>query len=221
MTTQSRTPSTHIGDVATLMADDRACPHRIWHISRHSTPMRTGHPIDADPAHASLVRHLAVELEREHREVYPALRNAFEATGSRSGARVKGRPDIITHNPDGEVTIYHVSNREPTAEDVHRVMLYMYLLPRSNHGRWRGSSPAGCVLQPDGTERRVEADEVDETFVERVAIVMRQIASDEPAEHRPSRSECGRCSLSSEECSKRIEVDDRPPDLPGQGFDTC
>ena len=127
----------------------------------HATRSNVRTTIDADPAHASLVRRLATDLEQGGvSRVYPALRNAFEASGSRSGARVKGRPDIITRNSDGDVTVYDVLDGEPTPEDVQRVMLYMYLLPRSNHGRWRGSRPEGSVLHPDGSERRIEANEV-------------------------------------------------------------
>ena len=86
-----------------------------------------------------------------------------------------------------------------------RVKLTMYLLPRSNHGRWRRSVPSGCVLRPDGTEHRIDADEIDGEFAERVAGVMRQLASPEPAVRVPGASECGRCVLTSSECAERIE----------------
>ena len=64
--------------------------------------------------------------------------------------------------------MYDVRDREPTAEDVLRVKLTMYLLPRSNHGRWRRSVPSGCVLRADGSERHIDAGEIDGEFVERV-----------------------------------------------------
>ena len=104
--------------------------------------------------------------------------------------------------------------RDGERADAHdlRVRLYMYLLPRSNQGRWRGSSPAGSIVYPDGTERRIEADEIDEEFSERLAAVMRQIASDEPAAYRRSAKECGRCPLTSEHCSERVESGPGPSD---------
>ena len=205
MTTQRRTPSIRVGDVAGLMASVDACPHRVWHTGRHSSLLRTGQPIEAEPAQGSVVRRLAAALERDHLEVYPSLRNGFEVTGSRSGARLKGRPDIITRDTDGSVTVYDVRDREPTARDVLRVKLAMYLLPRSNHGRWRGSAPSGCVLRPDGTEHRIDAGEIDQEFVERVAVVMRQLVSPEPATRVPGASECGMCPLTNSECAERIE----------------
>ena len=205
MTTQRRTPSIRVEDVVGLMADEQACPHRVWHTGRHSSPLQTGQQIEAEPAQASVVRRLAADLDGPDIEVYPSLRNGFEATGSRSGARLKGRPDIITRNQNGEVTVYDVRDREPTAEDILCVKLTLYLLPRSNHGRWRRSVPPGCVLRADGTEHRIDAGEIAGEFVERVAVVMRQLASPEPAVRVPGVSECGRCVLTSSECAERIE----------------
>ena len=212
MTTQRRTPSIRVDDVAGLMANSDMCPHRVWHTGRHPSSLRTGQPIEVEPSHASVVRRMAADLEGPGIEVYPSLRNGFETTGSRSGARLRGRPDIITRNQDGEVTVYDVRDREPIAEDILRVKLTMYLLPRSNHGRWRGSAPFGRVLRSDGTEHRIDAGEVDEEFVERVAGVMRQLASPEPAVRVPSASECGRCPLTSSECSERVETGTRSTD---------
>lgn len=221
MTTEKKTPSTRVSDVARLMAYDRSCVHRTWFLSRYSSSIRAnenGHdPIDRDPRHTSLIRKTAARLEENGDEVYPALRNAFEARGSMSGARVTGRPDLIARGSDGTVTVYDFMDGEPSEANELQVRLYMYLLPRSNHGRWRGSRPVGCVLYADGTERRVEADEVDEEFVERVADVMRQIASDEPARYVPSAEECGRCLLTSSECSMRIEAGPELPDSAGLG----
>ena len=206
LTTQSNVSTTHVQDLARLMATDGMCPHRVWHTSRHPGPMRTSTATDADPAHASRVRKLAGDLEDEVAEVYPALRNAFEVSGSRSGARLKGRPDIIIRDSDGLVTVYDVQEHEPDPADELVVKLCMFLLPRSNNGRWRGSQPSGCVLYPDGSGKHIEADEIDAGFIESVAVAMRQLASDEPAPRVPSAAECGRCPLTAEECSDRVEM---------------
>ena len=40
---------------------------------------------------------------------------------------------------------------------------------------------------------------------------MRQIVSDQPARYVPSAQECGRCVLTGEECSERIEAGSGPP----------
>ena len=221
MTTEKKIPSTRVSDVARLMATDSSCSHSIWFLSRHSGALRTnenGHdPIERDPRRTSLIRKTAADLVERGHDVYPSLRNAFEARGSRSGARLKGRPDLIVRGTDGTVTVYDVREGEHCEADELQVRLYMYLLPRSNHGLWRGKTPAGCVLYTDGTVRQVEADEVDDEFVDRVAAMMRQIAADEPARHRPSAEECGGCVLASSDCSKRVETVPGAPGNAGLG----
>ena len=119
--------------------------------------------------------------------------------------------------------MYDVREGEPNEADELQVRLYMYLLPRSNHGLWRGARPDGCVLYEDGTERRIAADEIDDEFRERVAGVMRQIVSDEPARHVPSTGECGRCVLTSDDCSERLDVESGSPggDRPGGLLTSC
>ena len=210
MTIERKIPSTRVSDVARLMADSSSCVHSVWFLSRYAGSLRlhenTHEPIDRDPRRTSLICNTAAGLEEQGHRVYPALRNAFESSGSRSGARLKGRPDLIGRNADGVVTVYDV--REGDHGEAHelQVRLHMYLLPRSNHGLWRRSRPAGRVLYVDGSERRIEAHEIDDEFVERVAGVMRQIASDEPAGYSPSAEECGRCPLTAEHCSERVET---------------
>ena len=213
MNTNERIPSTRVSDVARLMADETSCAHSVWYMSRYSGSLRTYEhgqdPIDRDPRRTSRIRETAAALDERGHEVHPSLRNHFEARGSRSGARVSGRPDLIACGPDGDVTVYDVRDGAPAVADDLEVRLHMYLLPRANLGRWRGSRPSGCILHADGTERRIAADEIDDEFVERVAVVMRQIAADEPAPHSPGPLECGRCPLTSEHCSERVEVEPR------------
>ena len=143
MDTNGKTPSTSVNDVARLMAIDNSCPHSVWFLSRYSRSLRTGanghDPIDRDPRRISLIRKTAAGLEEQGHKVYPSLRNAFEASGSRSGARLKGRPDLIVRGTNGTVTVYDVREGEPSEADALQVRLYMYLLPRSNHGLWCGS----------------------------------------------------------------------------------
>ena len=208
MTGDRITPSTHVDDIARLLTDEGSCPHSVWSGSRYGGPgravVRVRDPSDGSDGHSSVVRETAGRLEKRGDDVFPAFRNGFEATGSVSGARIVGRPDIIARHADGRVTVYDLGTGEPGDEDEVRVKLCMYLLPRSNQGRWRGSRMDGCVLYADGTERRIGADEVDDRFKGMVADVMRQIGSDGPARYAPSVRECGRCVLTGDECSERI-----------------
>ena len=209
------------------MADDASCARSVWYTSRlsgfgRSRENGTG-AADGYAGRSPRVREIFARLEERGDEVFLEIRNGFEARGSRSGSRVAGRPDIIARSPDSKITVYGVNTGESDAADIVRVKLFMYLLPRSNHGRWRGTTPAGCVLYVDGTERRVKADEIDEEFREKVADVMRHIVSDEPARYVPSASECGRCMLTAEDCSEGVEAGSRSPDgdRPGGPSSTC
>lgn len=217
----TRIPSTRVPEVARLMDDEAACAHRVWYLSRHSGSLRTYEhgqdPIDRDPRRTQLIRKTAMGLDERGYEAHPSLRNHFEARGSRRGTRVSGRPDLIARDPDGNVVVYDVREEEPSEGDDVQVRLYMYLLPRANLGRWRGSRPAGCVLYVDGGESRIEADEIDDAFVERIAAVMRQIASEEPAEYNPSVTECGPCTLTGDECPRRIDPHAGRPGMPFTG----
>ena len=205
MTGDRITPSTHVDDIARLLTDEGSCPHSVWSGSRYGSPGRAVVRVrDPSDGHSSVARETAGRLEKSGDDVFLEFRNGFEATGSVSGARIVGRPDIIARHADGRVTVYDVRKGEPEAGDEVRVKLCMYLLPRSNQGRWRGSGMDGCVLYADGTERRIGADDIDDRFKGMVADVMRQIGSDRPARYAPSVRECGRCVLTGDECSERI-----------------
>ena len=82
------------------------------------------------------------------------------------------------------------------------------------------SLSSGGIHQVLSPGRRIAADEIADEFRKRVAGMMRQIASDEPARHVPSTGECARCVLTADDCSERLVVEsgspggDRPDGLP-------
>ena len=114
------TPSTHVDDIARLLSDDSSCTHSVWSGSRYGGPgravVRVRDPSDGSDGHSSVVRETAGRLEKRGDDVFPAFRNGFEATGSVSGARIVGRPDIIARHADGSVTVYDLGTGEPGAE---------------------------------------------------------------------------------------------------------
>ena len=85
-----------------------------------------------------------------------------------------------------------------------RVKLCMYLVPRSNQVRWRGSRMDGRVLYADGAERWIGSDDIDDRLKEMVADVMWRGTSDEPAPYAPSIRECGRCELTAGNCREHM-----------------
>ena len=157
MTIRKKRPSTHASGLAKLLAADNSCLFPVWFRSWHRDYETTGDGSDQadwNVRRSLVVRETAARLEQRGDDVYLELRNGFEATGSRSGGRIVGRPDIIVRHTDGSVTVYDVRSGELGATDEVLGKLYMYLLPRSNHGLWRRARPDGCVLYDDGTERR-------------------------------------------------------------------
>ena len=197
MTRRKVRTSTHVSSLARLLAGDTSCLFSVWFRSWHRDYETTGNGSDQadwNSRRSSLVRETSARLEQRGDDVYLELRNGFEATGSRSGARIVGRPGIIVRHADGSVTVYDVRSGEPGATEEALVKLHMYLLPRSNHGLWRRARPGGCMLYDDGTKRRITAAEIDDEFRERVAEVMRQIASaSPPGTYRARRSAAGVC----------------------------
>ena len=175
-------PSTQVEEIARLLCDDGACPHSVWFRSRYGSSRRRmkrrSCHAGGNDVHTKVVQVAADRLEERGDDVFPKFRNGFKATGSVSGARIAGRPEIVAHHVDGSVTVYVSRSGEPEAADDVRDKLCMYLLPRSNQGRWRGSKMDGCVLYGDGTDRRIGADEIDDGFREMFTDVMRQVTSD-------------------------------------------
>ena len=114
-------PSTNVSDIARLLSDDSACPHRVWFSSRYGTHRRAvGHkrgPADENSGHTLVVDETADRLEQRGDDVFPQFRNGFEATGSVSGTRIAGRPEIVVRHADGGVAVYVARTGEPEAVD--------------------------------------------------------------------------------------------------------
>ena len=134
---------------------------------------------------------LVEELEERGCEIFIERQNSFKVESARSGVVVGGTPDIIAVHPDRTVTIYDAKTGRESASHIVQVQLYMYLLPKAQGGRWKGSRFEG----------------VDDAFVSRLAEFMRKMTSDMPPRRVPSLAECGWCELTSADCPDRIEPD--------------
>ena len=164
---------------------------------------------------------LADRLERQGDSVHMKMQNWFEVRSSITGSIVIGKPDITGRDPDGAATVNDIKTGRPRAADEIQVKLYMYLLPVSNHGRWRRARMDGCVAYADGREVRRGADAIDEEFKGQVAGFMRRVVSEEPGRHVPSERECGWCELTAADCCERIETSSRESARPGDTLHSC
>ena len=224
MTRRLGRPSTHVSGLAKLIAGDNSCLFSIWFKSWHRDyeTSRDGSGLaEWNARHTSAVHELADRLERQGDSVHMEMQNWFEVRSSITGSIVIGKPDIIGRGPDGAATVYDVKTGRPRAADEIQVKLYMYLLPVSNHGRWRRARMDGCVVYADGTEVPIGADAIDDEFKGQVAGIMRRIVSEEPARHVPSERECGWCELTAADCSERIEADSPENARPRDTLHSC
>ena len=111
---------------------------------------------------------------------------------------------MIAVHPDGRVVIYDVKTGQESASHTAQVQLYMYLIPRAQDDRWRGTTFEGAVVYP-GREVPVAADSVDEDFVSRVTEFIRKMTSPLPARRVPSLSECNWCDIARPDCPDRMD----------------
>ena len=209
MTKQREKPTTHVSGLAKLIAGDNSCIFSLWFKSWHHSYQqarmdRTG-LAEWNARHAHVVRESADRLEQNGSNVFLETQNWFEVRSSRSGSPIIGKPDIIAQDHDGNITVYDVKTGQPRSSDEIQVKLYMLLLPRSNHGRWKGKTMNGCVLYGDGTEVAISAGAIDDEFQEHVAALMRRIVADEPPRKVPSERECAWCVVSSNDCPERVD----------------
>ena len=84
----------------------------------------------------------------------------------------------------------------------------MYLVPRAKNSRWSGTTFDGGLVYPDGRERPIPADSVDDAFVKRVGEFMCRMLADTPARRVPSAVECRFCDIGGADCPDRIEWED-------------
>ena len=209
MATRRDTPRTQITGLSKLMAGDNACLFRPWFKSWHHSYKRLsggGEGLATWQARHSLAVHeLADRLEREGCEVFIEDQNWFDTRSSASGSILTGKPDVIALHPDGSATVYDVKTGQPRPSDEIQVKLYVLLLPRSDHSRWKGVSMDGAVVYSNGTDVRVGAGDITAEFREQVAAFMTRIVAHGPARAVPSARECNWCELSREYCPERIE----------------
>ena len=159
-------------------------------------------------AHTDLLNEFADRLQARGCELFIERQNEFRAESSSSGMVIHGRPDIIAVDPDGRATIYDVKTGRESDSHVAQVQLYMYLVPRATNGDWSGTTFDGGLVYPDGRERPIPADSVDDAFMNRVGEFMCRMLADTPARRVPSAVECRFCDIGSADCAERIEVEE-------------
>ena len=207
MTAPRNSPYMYVTWPTKYLTGDMCCLWACWFKTHHQGNEKAPGDFDLvrwQAEHTVLVNSLVNRLERHGCKVWIEHQNSFRVESRRSGLTVSGRPDLITKHPDDRTVIYDAKTGRQSTSHLLQVQLYMYLLPRSQDPRWRGTRFWGAVVYPDGTENRIPPESIDTGFIERLADFMQKMASDMPPRRVPSAFECGRCELTGADCPERI-----------------
>lgn len=194
--------------ISRYLVGDKSCLWACWFKGNYQGYDKI--PSDFDSArwnmeHTDLLNELVAELEERGCELFIERQNSLRVESPRSGAVIGGKPDLIAVFPDGRTVVYDVKTGQESASHIVQVQLYMYLLPRSDLARWRGTIFEGAVVYKNGRQVDVPADSIDDAFVVRVANFMHKITSDMPPRRVASLAECGFCELTSGDCPDRLD----------------
>ncbi len=208
MTRPRPNPYMYVTWIARPLVGEKNCLWAPWYKASYQGFERVLSTFDSarwNMEHTDLLNEFADQLQARGCELFIERQNEFKAESPNSGMVIHGRPDIIAVDPEGRATIYDVKTGQESDSHVAQVQLYMYLVPRANNARWHGTTFDGGLVYPDGREKLIPSDSVDNAFVNRVAEFMRRMVSDTPARRVPSAPECGWCDIGRADCPERVE----------------
>ena len=193
--------------IARLLAGESHCEWAGWFRAHYQDWERP--PSDFDQSkwmmdHTDLVNQARESREKLGYTVYTENQNAFRLRGAT--ATLAGKPDLIAVKGGDAVIIDAKTGRPNPAHSV-QVLIYQYAVPRAVE-RYRGMNTKGHVIYPDSNVR-IPASGVDGKFVERMGLLIRRIAAENPARRVPSASECKFCDITAADCPERVEDEGR------------
>ena len=187
-----------------LLTGENSCEWAVWFKAHHRDWTRQ--PSDFDQAqwlldHTALVNERIGNWEVGGFEVDVERQNSFVLRGK--SATLAGRPDIIAYRDD-QAVIVDAKTGHDSPSHIAQVMIYLYAVPKSLE-QYRNAKLRGQVTYRDHTVR-VEADDVNEKFVQNLGSLIRRIASDKPARRVPSLQECRFCGITANDCPVRVDM---------------
>ena len=210
MTIPRPSPYLYATWIPRYLVGDKSCLWACWFKANFRDYAKM--PSDFDSArwnmeHTDLMNKLIADLEEQGCQVYIESQNSFRVESSRSGAVISGKPDLIAVFPDGRTVVFDAKTGLESAAHTVQVQLYMYLLPRSELVRWKGRNFEGAVTYANDHQIDVPATSVDSAFVSRLSEFMQKMTSHMPPRRVPSKSECGFCELTRDDCPARFSPD--------------
>lgn len=186
-----------------LLAGENACEWAVWFKARHSyTKLRSGFDLQKwTREHDELVRYRVRALKELGYDVFFEDQNKFSLTGSRTGATISGKPDIVAFK-DGQAVLEDCKTGRKRDADHLQVGLYRLLSPHLRSFK-QSAAIIGQVTYADGTVSLDE--EIIKGLSVRLADLVSRICSPVPPAKAPSLNECGYCDIADHYCESRID----------------
>ena len=203
---QRPTPYVWVTWITKLLAGETHCTWSVWLRANYKTaPM----PSDFDSAswkigHTALLRKTIGEMTTDGFFCSTEDQNSFTMMGN--VGTLAGKPDLIASSEKG-YWIVDVKTGQPRVSDKVQVMIYMWAIPLVRT-KFKGKKFDGKVQYANNFQI-IMADEVDRTFIKNVGELMKEVCSDKPPSSVPSFAECRYCPITPEDCSERVEVEDK------------
>jgi hypothetical protein len=201
-------PYVYITWLKKLLVGDCSCEWATWFKAHYIGFKKVTRDFDLATwkmQHVALLSRVRAELEAQGKLVHIEGQNHFKLTGN-SGTMLVGQPDLIATS-DGEGLICDVKTGQPSTSDVAQVLIYMWAVPHAIK-HYKGIRFEGQVVYKDH-QVSIPSSAIDENFKLMLFELIKKVASNTPARRVPSRSECGYCEITKEDCEDRFD-----PDLP-------
>jgi hypothetical protein len=187
-----------------LLAGENHCEWAVWFRARNSyTKLPSGFDLDRWTAeHSELVLRRAAELGTQGYSVRIEDQNKFSLRGSRTGATIAGKPDIVALR-NGEMIFEDCKTGKQRISDHVHVALYMLLARLVPDFRGYDGEPTGRVVYADGVVPLDSATADD--LSNRLASLVARISDPQAPAKAPSLRECEYCDIADFYCDERIE----------------
>jgi PD-(D/E)XK nuclease superfamily protein len=190
-----------VSGLSKLLSGENSCEWAVWFRARNwYERLPSGFDLDRwNQEHNELVQFRSKQLAEEGYSVTLEIENSFSLRGTRSGASIAGKPDIIAIK-DGSVVFEDCKTGKKRLADHVQVALYMLL---SQYQPIFKSRPvSGRVIYKDGP---VSLDEsVCVGLLDRLGALVTRLSALTPPSKAPSLNECGYCDISDFYCDSRL-----------------
>ena len=168
-----------------LLAGENSCEWSVWFKAHYQDWAKQ--PSDFNQTqwmlnHTALLNERRANWEVGGYSVAVEGQNNFQLRGR--SATLSGKPDLIAHRDDEAVIVDAKTGQESPSHAV-QLMIYLYAVPRALE-RYRNTKLRGQVTYRDHTIR-IQAEAVDEQFVQNLGALLCRLSADEPARRVPSR----------------------------------